>query len=282
MEWPMANQITTVQVTVSFAQATPIQNDSVQAISGTVYLYGPRGTRYRQNRSQLLPNAAEEEIKQWACTHAPVEMSSPIEFFQNGVKHLLAGDIKQGIHDFTKAIELEPNFASAYANRGTALNMIDRFDESIQDFDAAIRIHPAHEEALFGRGIAHMHGQNYSRAVEDFTACIKLNENKIEIYIQRALALYQLENYRRADSDIDEALSLDSTSVEANFSKGVISISLGEHERALDYLSRAIDLDCRYAPAYLTRGALLKFLGCDKWIDDQNRARELDSAVVGD
>ncbi len=49
--------------------------------------------------------------------------------------------------DFTRAIELRPNMASAYFGRGMVFEGIGRNDHAIDDYRAALRINPNHQAA---------------------------------------------------------------------------------------------------------------------------------------
>ena len=45
---------------------------------------------------------------------------------------------------FDKAIEINPNFADAYSNRGVILQEMKRYDEALNSYDNAIKINPNH------------------------------------------------------------------------------------------------------------------------------------------
>jgi tetratricopeptide (TPR) repeat protein len=51
------------------------------------------------------------------------------------------------VASYDKAIQLKPDFAKAYNNRGAALQDVGRLDESIQNYDKAIQLKPDFAEA---------------------------------------------------------------------------------------------------------------------------------------
>ncbi len=58
------------------------------------------------------------------------------------------------IADFDKAIELNPEDAMAYYNRGTAYAGLEQFDAAIADFDKAIELNPDFVEAYHNRALS--------------------------------------------------------------------------------------------------------------------------------
>ncbi|MCA9891205.1 MAG: tetratricopeptide repeat protein, partial [Anaerolineae bacterium] len=54
---------------------------------------------------------------------------------------------EQAIADYDKAIQLEPQYASAYYNRGLAYYMLNEYDLAIADYEAALKFDPNHENA---------------------------------------------------------------------------------------------------------------------------------------
>ncbi len=58
-------------------------------------------------------------------------------------RHITGGVLfiyQQAIKDFTKAIELKPDFALAYSSRGTTYGMLGNYKLAIEDFKVAARL----------------------------------------------------------------------------------------------------------------------------------------------
>ena len=53
-----------------------------------------------------------------------------------------AGDFERAIQNLDKAIELNPQFADAFCNRGLAYVNLGRYARAMQDFDKAIELKP--------------------------------------------------------------------------------------------------------------------------------------------
>ena len=265
-------------VGVSTSTYTPPQGEQGVKPQQGIYIFGVRGTRYRKNRG-YVDKFAVDVVTTFSDEGDSTEVATTETHFKRGVLRLLEGSIQAAISEFTAVINDDNTFAAAYANRGTALNMIDRFEQAIEDFNAALQINPHMIEAFFGRGAAHMQMKRYEQAVVDFTACIKSGSFELEYYMMRALALNELDCYEQSEADIDIALQIKPNSVEATYCKAILRAMTGDYVAAINYLTRTIQLDEKYAPAYLVRGSIRKFLGLENWMDDCNRSNELDCTV---
>ena len=61
-------------------------------------------------------------------------------------------DYNGAIADYTKAIELNPNYANAYYNRGISKHNLKDYNGAISDYNKAIEIDPNYANAYYNRG----------------------------------------------------------------------------------------------------------------------------------
>ena len=88
--------------------------------------------------------------------------------------------------DYARAIELDPQDAAVYYNRGTTLNNLGRHEEAIVDFTRAINLDPQHAGAYNNRGFALGHLGRYEESISDLTCAIELNTQSGRIKSRRA------------------------------------------------------------------------------------------------
>ncbi|MFW6106632.1 MAG: tetratricopeptide repeat protein [bacterium] len=161
---------------------------------------------------------------------------SPFVWFTLGY---LYGELEQyapQIDCYTKSINLKPDYASAYNNRGVAYGKHDELDKAIRDLSKAItldggdavtyfnraavyedqedyaaavddysqvlRLDPKNAVAYHNRGLAYAHQGDHRAAVRDYTAAIRLDPRDPVSYHTRAVSQYQLKNYARAWADV--------------------------------------------------------------------------------
>ena len=59
---------------------------------------------------------------------------------------------EEAIASYDKAIELKPDFHSAWYNRGIALHKLERYEQALASYDKAIELKPDKHEALVNKG----------------------------------------------------------------------------------------------------------------------------------
>ena len=72
-----------------------------------------------------------------------------------GTAYARKGDRARAIADYTKALEFNPKFIWGYNNRGLAYSGMGEYDKAIADFDRAIEIDPRSAIVYLNRGLAH-------------------------------------------------------------------------------------------------------------------------------
>jgi tetratricopeptide (TPR) repeat protein len=89
-----------------------------------------------------------------------------------GHAYLVKGEPKLAIADFTRAIELNPQSASALNNRGLAHKAAGDLPRAIDDFTAAIIINPIYALAYNNRGYAHEAQGRIADAIADYRRAV--------------------------------------------------------------------------------------------------------------
>jgi predicted O-linked N-acetylglucosamine transferase (SPINDLY family) len=159
-----------------------------------------------------------------------------------------------------KAIELNPNNASAYSNLGIALKELKRLDEALASYDKAIAIKPDYAEAYYNRGIALNELKRYEEALASYDRAIKIKPDYAEAYYNRGSALNELKRYEEALASYDKAIAIKPDYATAYSNRGNAFNELKRYEEALVSYDRAIEIKPDYAEAYSNRGALLQDL----------------------
>jgi len=77
------------------------------------------------------------------------------------------------IDTYSQAIELDPENANAYFNRGFEY-FSGEHEKAIEDYSKAIELDPEHAEAYYHRGSCYSDLDEYEAAIEDYSKAIKL------------------------------------------------------------------------------------------------------------
>ena len=154
-------------------------------------------------------------------------------------------DLKQyerAIADYDAAIELDPNFAAAYNNRGAAYADMEQHEQAIDDYDTAIELDPYYFEAYNNRGVAYYNLGELELAIVDYSKAIEINPNNAVVYLNRGVAYVMSENLQRAFADADKAIQLNPNLAYAYYIRGLCLEEFGDADKAQADYARAKEL----------------------------------------
>ena len=140
-------------------------------------------------------------------TVAPPGSAAGAEFHLTRGEDFAGGhEYDRAIADYTTAIQLKPDYAEAYNDRGFAYYLKGEGERAIADYTRAIELRPDYPKAYNSRGVVYMAGgYGRTKAVADFDRAIALKPDFRYAYINRANArLFShpwlaLDDFHRAD-----------------------------------------------------------------------------------
>jgi tetratricopeptide (TPR) repeat protein len=100
--------------------------------------------------------------------------------FNQGVANYNSGDYEQAIADYSKAIELDPDDATAYSNRGSAYKESGDLEQAIADYNKAIELDPDDGTVYNNRGNAYVDIGELEDAIADFEWYLEVAPNVLE------------------------------------------------------------------------------------------------------
>lgn len=147
----------------------------------------------------------------WCLSITSVYAESAVEYLLDGNDSFKEGDLAQAIYEYTKALDLNPNLAKAYNNRGVAYAQQGFMSPAIADFTMAIANKPNDAEAYNNRGHAFAEEVKLTKAIADYSMAIKINAIYAKAYNNRALAYYDLKEYDKAWADVHKVEKIGGT-----------------------------------------------------------------------
>ena len=130
-------------------------------------------------------------------------------YYNQGNDYYELGQHTQAISDYTKAIELDPNYAMAYTNRGNAYRRLGQYTKAVLDYTKAIELDPKDADAYHNRGIAYIKLGQPTQAISDLNRALQLDPEDAETYYMRGLTYALLEKYKEAKKDLLTSVKLD-------------------------------------------------------------------------
>ena len=132
-------------------------------------------------KAELIAKMEEDEQKAKELVEEQVD-----ELVKKGSDQLNKKEYDLADRLFTKAINLKPNSAKAYFNRGICKEKLNSPWGALNDYTQAIQYDGAYMVAYMKRGNLRIELKEYGKASEDFTSIIELDSNSAYGYKKRA------------------------------------------------------------------------------------------------
>lgn len=183
---------------------------------------------------------------------------------------------EEAIKAYTKAIEINPNYAQAYVGRAESHINLKQYQQALRDSEAAVKLDPKLPWAFNCLGEAHLGLGRYPQAVKDYNKAIELDPKYAMAYCNRSHAYFKLKDFSQALQDADEAVGLDPKLPHAYHHRGKAHDALKHYQDAIRNFDKAIELYPTFASSFFNRGRV--FLKLDKReqaLEDFKRAASL-------
>lgn len=178
----------------------------------------------------------------------------------------------KALEDFSLAIEINPEFSSAYANRSLvylekgetekALKDYNRYLDLLHPFDTkGNRLNLSLSDSFSHRGSIYSRMGQYEKALADYKKAFELDPFNSDIYFKRALTYMQLHEYDKAIRDFNLCHQSDPPNADVINNRGVCYLRLGNFQSALDDFNKAILLNSANPSYYVNRSAVYYKLG---------------------
>ena len=171
--------------------------------------------------------------------------SKPDLYVRRGIaKQEANGDLNGAIVDYTKAIELKPDFAEAYFHRGYAKKGNGDLDGAIADYSKAIELKPNFAWAYNNRGWCEFLKKDFDGATNDATCAIQLNSTNRSFYDTRGWARYEKGDVAGALEDCEKAVGLSRINTWAAVeTQGLVNFISGDYQMAFEQWNNCFQND---------------------------------------
>ena len=225
-----------------------------------------------QKALQEMNAAEQKEEKQ----REKEELLTAQDYFRRGFRASSEGHTQEAVKEYSKAIELDPSFASAYHNRGILYNNLGEQQKALDDYNKAIELDPSYAFAYNGRGNVYRGFGERQKALDDYNKAIELDPSFAYAYNGRGNVYSDLGEQQKALEDYNKAIELDLNYKFAYRNRGLLYSKLGNLEAAVKDYTQAIQLDPKYKNAYLNRADAYSALGQESLAEaDRKAAAEL-------
>ena len=130
------------------------------------------------------------------------------ELCKRGVARSQLGDYQGAILDYTKALEINPDWAEVLYHRGFASYKLQDYGNAELDYTKALFLDPYLVEVYYYRGLCRMKLRSIQVGMEDYAKALEINPNFAHVYYQRGLVYLELQEHRLARLDFRKAAQL--------------------------------------------------------------------------
>lgn len=138
--------------------------------------------------------------------------NSAIDYNNRGLMHFRNGQLPEAIADYDAAIEINPKLDSAYNNRANYYVAVGDLATAIADYDLALDLNPANIRAWINQGITFREMGLYDLAIENFDIVLIIGRQlQGRILAERGRTHHLRGDWNCANADYHRALTQLST-----------------------------------------------------------------------
>lgn len=178
-----------------------------------------------------------------------------------GLARRYIGDYERAIEDFDKCLQMRASDAGAYSSRANTLNFLGRYQDAIADHNKALSINPLNSIYYSNRAITYIFLKDFNAARRDIDQALDLDPRSVNALQNRAALYTKLGLYHKAINDLVKAISFYPSDSQLYYNLGVAHFDRGDLTQSIASLSHAIALDSKNVKAYFYRGAAYREVG---------------------
>jgi Flp pilus assembly protein TadD len=212
--------------------------------------------KFDEEWERLRPEKSKQLIGEGSDNLSQPQRQSPDTHNDSGVANYLSDHLPLALSDFTKALELDPNFAETHYNLGSVYEDLHDFDRA--RFEYRLAMLGGLAAAYNNQARLYILEKDYTAAVDLLLKGLKLTEHDAEKYaLHKNLGWARLgqERYAEAKGELLSAIDLNGEQASAYGLLAQALEGLGERENALVAWENCL----RYASSYRSDE--------DTWID---------------
>jgi len=170
-------------------------------------------------------------------------------YYKAGLEFTKNGNYNDAIEQFSKTLELQPDYADAYIARAEAFEKLGNVTKAVEDYDRATVFMDNDEEIFYKCGQLYFQLEEYKKAAEKLEIAIRIKSSFLPAYQLLTKTLILDGNISSAKIVSERALDR-KNNAENNYVYGFTLYHLGDYVNAEKHFNIAIKKDDRYLDAY--------------------------------
>jgi len=190
-----------------------------------------------------------------ACLALGASAQNAKQFYKTGLTFVEAGNYKDAIEHFTKALNIDPEYVQAYVERAGSYEAVGDLQNAADDLKRALVFEQDEAELYYDAARVNFGLGNYKDALELALRSSEQDKKSEAVFCLLSRVQAALEDYSNALVSINKALAL-KDNPENNYYRGQVSEKMKNYNQAeIDY-GKALSKNSRYTEAYLALAML--------------------------
>ena len=198
-------------------------------------------------------STAQTQCISGASDH-PIPDKKALKLNDQGVELIKAERYREAVEVFTRAIQCDSDYATAYNNLGIAYGFLGQQVKGMQALQHAVRIKPDYAEAHYNIGRAHSDERRYEEAVKCYQLAIALKPDFALAHNNLGVAYNDWGRLKEATIAYRQAIQLKPDYAEAFNNLGTAQADLGHYRESVDSFERALALKPKLSRARFNLG----------------------------
>lgn len=163
--------------------------------------------------------------------------------------------------NFTKALEIDPEFAIALNNLGLVYYERNQCDRAVEKFNLAIKYDPTYPKPINNLGAVFYKAQDYSKAIEYFENSLKIKPDYTRAFLNIGRAYYYMGDFQKSLSALQQNLKLDPYDTDGYLFTAKNYLAQSKYQSAIETLDKAITIIPDYPKLYFALSEAYKSIG---------------------
>nr|XP_053630046.1 cell division cycle protein 27 homolog isoform X1 [Cherax quadricarinatus] len=165
------------------------------------------------------------------------------------------------IRFFSRAIQVDPNFAYAYTLLGHEHIATEELDNALSCYRSAVRIDPRHYNAWYGIGLVLFKQERFAQAESHFKKALSIHPLSSVLMCHVAVVEHALQKSSSALATLNRALAVEPRNPLCKYHRASILHATDHHQEALAELNNLKEIVPKESNVYFLLGKVHKKLG---------------------
>jgi tetratricopeptide (TPR) repeat protein len=229
----------------AWPQAKPIFAATAGVLLAGCFLVSMRQLQYWRNSIALFSHAIE------------VTTDNAVAHCNLGQALAAAGKPEEARDEFTRALNIDPNYVSAMVSMSSYYNLHRNYDEAISVLSAALKIRPDSDQAHYNLALAFSGQGKTAQAIAEYRATLQINPRHDKALVNLGATLAQQGDLTSAIALYQRAIEIAPDNPYAHNALGGALESQGKLDDAVQQYSAALQIQPDFAEAHENLAGLL-------------------------